>query len=153
MNGNLQSSLLLAATLTFEELGFLFATDELTASQAEAEVEAIARVGFTGPRNGILEVRVTADVLPVLVENMLGSDFSDPQLTLDALGEVANVICGNVVPAVSGSDAVFDLRAPQATAGPGRDLPPLPEPTIRVSLGIEEGRADVALSFENQADE
>lgn len=148
MRGDLKSSLLQAATSTFEELGFLFATGEPTESQAEAEVEAIARVGFTGPCEGILEVRVAGGVLPALVENMMGAEVSDPHLTLDALGEVANVICGNVVPAVAGPEAVFDLHAPRVTRGAGAELPSLPESAARLSLGIDEGRADLALSFE-----
>lgn len=152
MSGDLRSSLLQAATSTFEELGFLFADGEPSESQAAAAVEGVARVAFTGPREGVLEVRVAGEVLRSLAVNMLGTDdLTDDELALDALGEVANVICGNVLPEIAGSAAIFDLRAPLVTAGNGDTLSPVPEPATRLSVGIDEGRADLALCVRDVA--
>lgn len=154
MHGDLTSSLLQAATSTFEDLGFLFATSEPSESQAEAKVEAVARVAFTGPCEGTLEVRVAGGVLRVLASNMLGmEETTEHDVTLDALGEVANVICGNVVPAVSGRAAVFDLHAPEVVLGDGTGLSPIREPATRLSVGIDHGRADIALAIEPDSDE
>lgn len=146
MSGDMRSSLLRAATSTFEELGFLFADEEPNEDQFEATVDGVARVEFTGPREGVLEVRLAGGILRDLAINMLGTDdLTDDELALDALGEVANVICGNVVPEISGSEAIFDLRAPLVTAGDGDGLSPIPESATRLSVGIDGGRADLAL--------
>ncbi len=148
MSGDLRSSLLRAATSTFEELGFLFATPDPSEEQAEAPVEAVARVPFAGPCHGLLEIRVAGGVLRSLALNMLGEeDVPSEPVVLDALGEIANVICGNVVPDISGATAIFDLQAPEVTPGPGDTLRPLPEPVTRLSLGIDEGRAELALAI------
>jgi hypothetical protein len=66
-------------------------------------------------------------------------------IQVDALGEVTNVICGNVLPALAGRDAVFDLGAPRpldAHAAPGSAA------EAEVLLGLGAGRALVSLHLE-----
>ncbi len=146
MSGDLRSSLQRAATSTFEELGFLFAATELDESQAAAAVEAVARVPFAGPCRGVLEVRVAGGVLRALTLNMLGTDqLPEESVRLDALGELTNVICGNLVPDIAGPAVIFDLEAPQVVSGGAPALSPIPEPATRLSFGIDVGRADLTL--------
>ena len=76
---------------------------------------ATCSVTFHGAGSGRVVVGVTADVLPALAGNMLGSAESpDIQLQRDALGELVNVLTGNVLPLVHGASAVFRLGAPVA---------------------------------------
>jgi hypothetical protein len=85
-------------------------------------------------------VRVCGGLLPIITSNMLGEeDVSSKNLQYDALGEIANVICGNMLPGIAGSDKVFHVRAPQVAEIP--DLPPVAE----VQVGLGEGRADLLL--------
>lgn len=115
MATSLQAPLRSAATSTFEELGFLLA---LPADGDAPRLAHGARVEFRGPRTGCLELRVTTSLLPVVAANMLGSiDEPSLALQLDALGELANVITGNVVPALDGPRAVYLLGAPVLATG------------------------------------
>ena len=143
---NTTSRLLAATSSTFERLGFLFAEQELTDEQQAAQVGAAARVAFEGPFSGVVEVHTTGNVLPELTANMLGeATEADQRLHLDALGEVANVITGNVLPALGGSTAVFSLQPPTVVDTPsqfGAAAYPL---VANGSLGVGDGRVDVFL--------
>jgi len=139
----MRSPLLAAATTTFESLALLLPSSELTPAEAAAPAAYAVRVSFAGPFRGALEVRVTADVARSLAENMLGVNDADPALVRDALGEVANVVCGNLLPDIGGREAVFHLSAPEpldaaSTLGPSSY-------ELVASLGVDGGRADLAL--------
>ncbi len=61
-----------AATLTFEDLGFLLPTQEIDEQQLNAQFEAAVSVNFEGPFSGKLLVRVCGGLLPIIATNMLG---------------------------------------------------------------------------------
>jgi chemotaxis protein CheX len=140
------SMLLAAATSTFEQLGFLFADYELEGFQEQAPLDASARVVFAGPMHGAIEIQLTKALLPELTQNMLGDeDALDEAVWADALGEVANVICGNILPHIAGPEAVFDLASPQVELS-GKGLEPYPGPEVSSGiLGIEDGRTRITL--------
>ena len=144
MSSSLLDPLYRAATLTFEEMALLYATP--LQEPIDMPVAAEVAVAFTGPLCGRVVVRTYGGVLPVLAANLLGEDDEPPQrLQADALGEVANVICGNLLPAIGGPEAVFRLAAPSmgdTTAG-GGEFPDLP--VADVSLDLECGRAQILL--------
>lgn len=101
-----------------------------------------AQVEFRGPRTGRLEVRCPESLLPLLASNMLCSEEPSMALQLDAFGELANIICGNVLPFVSETDA-FRLSAPRV--GPASHTLPA-EPTAAASrLMVGEWEVTVAL--------
>ena len=117
LDDGLEEALAGAVSMTLEELGFLFAT-EAEAGDARSGGGVAMEVGFRGPRTGRLRLELSVDTLPLLAANMLGmEDPPSEALQMDALGEVANVVCGNVLPVVHGPRAVFDLECPRA-AGP-----------------------------------
>jgi hypothetical protein len=142
LHERLEAALYAAAMLTFEQLGFMFAISEQevrawdgdapardTADapdvpeppDATDSVEAVAGVPFWGPVSGRLEVVAAGGLLPALAANMLGEDAPPSRETQrDALGEVANVICGNALPAIAGAAAVFRLGPPQVIDGAPR---------------------------------
>lgn len=145
MSSSLADPLFRAATLTFEELALLYATPLTDPIQATPEAEIA--VAFHGLLRGRLVLRAFDGLLPTLAANMMGDDAAPPrQLQLDALGEVANVICGNLLPAVGGVDEIYGLDTPraigEATGGPD-EIPELP--VADVSLELEGGRAQVLL--------
>ena len=116
----MNSLLARAATSTFEELAFLFAEGEPTDAQREAALDVAVAVAFRGAVLGELVLEVSSNLLPGLAASMLGVDAvaSDDEQR-DALGELANVICGNLMPTVAGARAVISLEAPRVVqAGP-----------------------------------
>lgn len=143
MNQNMEKALFQAAALTFEELGFLFPNSELEGEQKTASTDAMVGVEFSGPFEGKLLVRVCGNLLPTLALNMLGEDVPPPiALQHDALGEIANVICGNALPLIAGKTEVFRLKSPQLIP---HDVGIHTSPTAAVELGLDQGRAEVMI--------
>lgn len=129
---------------TLEELCFLYEMPELEVEQEETDLPANASVTFHGPFEGALEVRMATGLLPVVAANMLGTtDLPTEADQLDALGEVANVVCGNVLPALGGATAVFDIGAPAKALSGGAT--PSEAPRLRVRLNLENGPAEARL--------
>jgi CheY-specific phosphatase CheX len=129
-----------ATASTFEDLAFLMPTGAPDELQSAAPIAAAVYVDFRGPMRGRVAVHVTDDVMLALGANMLGDDIHPASESLhDALGEVANVIAGNVLPAIAGRAKVFDLAAPATTGAPAGGA------RASVRLGIEGGRAEVYL--------
>src|SRR5688572_10158237 len=99
---------------TFEDLALICPDFTLSDKQSEAPVDVAMAVSFSGPLNGRLVLKATSHILPGIAENMLGSDNVDGNaVERDALGELANVMCGNLLPLIGGATAVFVLSAPQ----------------------------------------
>jgi CheY-specific phosphatase CheX len=109
------TSLFQAATSTFESLALLFPEPCSVEGAEFIPLAAAFSVTYHGDQHGRVVVGVTTGVLPALAENMLGAAAApDPQLQRDALGELVNVVTGNVLPMVHGATAVFRLDAPLA---------------------------------------
>ena len=131
-----------AATLTFEELGFLFAAPELGDEQKDLPTEETTSVKFRGSNvAGNIVLKTNADLLSVIAANMLGDDEPPAkEMQRDALGEIANVICGNALPEIFGKHEVFKLDAPQHASSPINE-----RPAAAVRVNLDEGCADVLL--------
>jgi CheY-specific phosphatase CheX len=140
---NVETQLYQTAVWTFEELAFMFCTPELLDEVMECKPQATASVTFSGPMSGKLVVSLCGEMLSELASNMLGQEESPSEREqLDALGEVANVICGNILPKVTGSDEVFRIDAPDVAAGSGPDRAGA---SACISVPLSIGRADLAL--------
>jgi CheY-specific phosphatase CheX len=145
MPTNPVKSLSRAATSTFESLAFLVPEEQPAAGAALVPMAAGATVGWRGPFGGRVTVGVSAGVLRAVAENMLGATAAaDARTQRDALGEVANVVTGNVLPLVAGAEAVFRLDAP--VVAEGADFTPRAGEERRaiVHLRMDEGDAVVA---------
>jgi CheY-specific phosphatase CheX len=106
-------------------------------------------VRFQGPFHGALQVQLYGQVLPIVVANMLGEeDTPTRSQQLDALGEIANIICGNLLPQIAGAHEVFQLDAPQAVDAAGAPESPPMACITNVQLGLEQGRVDLGLWVE-----
>lgn len=113
----------LAATATkvLEELAFFFVEPDPDAANHTPGVDydgIVCVVDFVGPYDGRLEFHLPAPLASALAANMLGDDAAPPNLVRDAAGEVANVICGNVLPTLAGSDVSFSLEVEGAAFVP-----------------------------------
>ena len=115
MTHSLDNFLVLVAEKTFERLAFMFAVPEEEAPDSVPGFTA-ATVAFDGPFQGQLVIAIADQMLPVLATNMLGvEEESSPVLTqqYDALKELANVVCGNLLPEIAGPQAEFHVGAPE----------------------------------------
>ncbi len=140
MGKKLETELYRAATLTFEELSFLLPTPEIDEEQLNAPVEAAVSVDFEGPFSGRLLVKVCGGLLPAITANMLGEEETPSRTQqYDALGEIANVICGHMLPGIAGSKDIFHVSPPKIAES--ADSPPMAE----VQVGLGAGRADLLL--------
>ena len=146
MSKHLERTLYKAAALTFEELGFILPTPELDEQQASALPDVTVNVGFDGPFAGQLAINICGSLLPLLASNMLGED-GIPALEQqhDGLREIANVICGNMLPGIAGSKLVFHIRPARILEKKLADQLLRTIPVAEVSIGLNEGRAELRL--------
>ena len=129
----LQRELYQAAARTFEDLAFMFPVPE-SKFTAETEGKSVS-VAFTGLFDGRLLVTAQSRLLPVIAANMLGEeDATTEAQQWDALGEVANVSCGNILPSIGGLTTVFRLDAPKPAETVSGATP-----TASATLSFEEG--------------
>jgi CheY-specific phosphatase CheX len=115
MNQPLDQALSAAAEQTFEALAFMFTMPEEDSPPASMAPVAMVAVEFDGPFAGQLVVGVSADMLPAVAANMLGLEpgtTPTDEQRQDALRELANVVCGNLLPEIAGPKAVFNVRPP-----------------------------------------
>lgn len=148
MSSTTVQSLSRATTATFEELALLFPEHDLSPEQAAAPLDVAVSVEFRGPLRGRLVLRASSSILSAIAANMLGEDASrQAPLQRDALGEIANVICGNVLPVIAGAEAVFHLSAPHVHEGVDVVSRELDAPSASSLFGVEDGRVEAVLYF------
>lgn len=145
MNQHLAQALLQAAALTFEDLGFMLPTPELDAQQQSLALDTAVSVSFHGPQSGRLVILTCREMLPMLAANMLGEEEASEQQQRDALGEVANVICGNMLPGLAGAKAVFNLDPPRFMATTQDLADGSTALAAEAQLGLDIGRAELRL--------
>lgn len=147
MNATLDTTLRDAAVATFEQVVFLLPDTPPDAVQQSRTVQAVATIEFSGPADGLLQVHACEGLLPRLTANMMGQDTAPESLQLDALGEIANIICGQIFPHLEPL-AGFRQQPPRvdAVANGGTAAHSVrTEPAACVQLGVEGSRADVVL--------
>jgi chemotaxis protein CheX len=108
-----------------EQLAFMFGEsvapkDLVDAGESFVKVE----MGFTGELDGSLWMVLTEEVCPEIAANVLGLDPDDKiaaDRSYDAIKEVLNVTCGNLLTSISGEEPIFDLSIPQISHLNGGD--------------------------------
>jgi hypothetical protein len=151
VNNSAEKILYRKAALIFEELGFLMPRPEKVGFfQKEC---SSAAVPFKGPFSGCLLVTVSPGLLSLLSSNMLGeAGRTSTFLEQDALREIANVICGNALPAIYGFELVFQLDAPKLLDRPDMLLQGSEfREELQVRIAFNAGHAAVALLVEHGA--
>jgi len=144
MSVSLQNSLYSAAVYTFEQVVFLVPDIPPDAAQRRLPVEAVASVAFSGPARGTLQLHAGDGLLPLITANMVGMDDPDEALQLDALGELANIICGQFLPALDSVNA-FEHKPPEVFTGEAFSFESPAVLSARAEIGLESSRADVLL--------
>lgn len=141
----LRKALYRSAVQTFEDLTFMLAEPEQDDSPG-GPLDLMASITFKGPFAGRVMVAASGDFLGTVAANMLGEDgpVSD-QHRLDMLAEIANVICGNLLPAVAGEEEVFHFEAPIVFESNAIPFDESEAPAAQTTVAFDEGRADVTL--------
>ncbi|MFA5864565.1 MAG: chemotaxis protein CheX [Phycisphaerae bacterium] len=78
--------------------------------------QLMGTIEFTGPVNGKLVVRCSDSFSSVLAGNLLGIDPADQHIQAnawDALEELLNVVCGNLVNVLFDRNKTFRLSSPR----------------------------------------
>lgn len=149
MNQALSRKLAEVTADTLGKLAFIFAFPTETVPAMDGQGLETVRVDFNGPCCGVMELGLPASTLNEIAVNMLGAGDGEP-LTVeqqnDALKELANVVCGNLLPALAGDAAEFSLHAPYIATGVGR---PASEPDAVGYLMLEGGACRVWLRLEH----
>ncbi len=129
----------------FEKLAFIFSFREEERGDMDYGDAVAAGVSFSGQFKGRLVMVVSADMLPELAGNMLGMDDvndSTAEQQHDALKELINVVCGNLLPKIAGKEIVFNVDAPRIISDPaaiGRSE----SPAAVARLALEDGQCDI----------
>ena len=155
MSNRFDDALSQVAEETMMSLAFLFLlNDEETADVGDVE-KVVASVDFSGPFAGALFVSAPTALLPELAANMLGFEEEagepGPEVQNDALKELLNVICGNLLPEIAGAEAVFKVHAPQVCGGGIPDVYLDQTAAGKVTLPIESGVVELVLFVESHA--
>lgn len=103
-----------------EQVAFMFAEPAdpaiLPAPQGAC---IVADMRFTGAFNGGLRMAAASRFCVEMAANVLGMEPDDPASEahgIDTMKELLNVVCGNVLTEIAGSEAVFTLSIPMACA-------------------------------------
>ncbi|MFO7707947.1 MAG: chemotaxis protein CheX [Desulfobacterales bacterium] len=134
---------------TLEKMAFLFALpgEEGTPERVVADPLETAEVSFCGPCSGRMQFGLSASVMTELAANMLGSeDSADVSIEKqrDALRELANVICGNLLPAIGGREAEYSIGTPRIV---GAARATLGSAAVESRLTVEGGVCRVAIEL------
>jgi hypothetical protein len=152
MSSWLATRLFRATVRTFEDLGFILPSFDLTDAQRAARSDATVEITFQGRFSGRLVLSLFGPILAVMAGNMLGEAESavSRETQVDALGELANVICGNVLPEIAGDRETFFLTPPVLLKAPLGPPDPGAGIVSDVWVGLDEGRAEVRLYLEGE---
>ena len=102
---------------------------------------------FSGPFGGGMELCLPAPALVELAVNMLGAKDGEelsPEQQHDALKELINVVCGNLLPILAGHTEEFNLRPPHGR----RRKPGVGGPVAVGYLMLENGACRVRMRLD-----
>jgi hypothetical protein len=149
VNNRYEAILASVAEKTLAELAFIFSMPDEEAVRHVSPALVGATVKFVGPFSGTLAVAVSANMLSAIASNMLGLGDGDrapsPDQQRDALRELASVVCGNLLPAMAGTEVEFKVEAPGIADPKAIEGTDQARPVARTRLTLDEGRAELAL--------
>jgi CheY-specific phosphatase CheX len=143
MKNRIEKKLGETAVRTFEDTCFMYSVPELKEVQSNLPMEAAAEVKYRGNFTGRVVLEARGGLFKSIAVNMLGNDHPTETQMRDALGEIANIICGNVIPALGESPDSYRIENPRYLTGAECRSVLLGEPLVTLVLNLNLGRADV----------
>jgi CheY-specific phosphatase CheX len=138
MSESLTQALRQATASTFEKFAMLIAENAPLRAGPQGEPRTTAIV-LTGGTNGQFELDVDSSLLPEIAQEMLGVADADYQAEVDVLGELANVICGNLLAELP-SEGTTHLSAPSISVALYRGAP-----VARAAFSVERRSVEARL--------
>ncbi len=139
------------AAETLEQLAYFFVEkpeDDDIFEPTDEMVTAVA--SFNGPFSGCVGISLALNLLPEVASNMLGIEDGEisEQEQVDAFKEVANILCGNLLPKIAGPEKVFDIDSPVILEKANAFVPEKMELIGEVILTIDETDCKLQLFVE-----
>lgn len=134
---------------TFEDICFMYPMPELKDAQEKMKLEAVAEARYHGDHSGSLRIETRGGLLSAVAANILGNSPDLSRSKKDALGEIANIICGNIVPYLGRGKKGYKIEAPKSLK---KDLAEQcrKKPLMAISLNFEQGRADIKFFVDDE---
>lgn len=150
MKKSLEKQVYDIAVETFEVSSFLYPIkeDEVTDKQQFLPPENKVRteVGFRGASEGQIVLTPSQKVLTAMAGNMLGIDKPSEKQKKDALCEVGNIICGNVVSLLSDDDNICYIEPSRLLYDEEETSGEITDKIIEtVSIYLDEGKVEIDL--------
>ncbi|MBI5804924.1 chemotaxis protein CheX [candidate division TA06 bacterium] len=143
MKTRVENALKEAGLKTFEGICFMYPVPELKEIQEMLPLEAAAEVKYRGDFSGRMMIETRGGLFQAIAVNMLSSQDPTGEQKMDALGEVANIICGNVIPALGGISQGYRIEAPRCIPLNEVQNNLLGEPLVSMVFNLNQGRADL----------
>ena len=147
MKTQIKKVLIESTIRTFEDLCFMYQEPELKDAQENLPLEAAAEVKYRSDDfTGKLLIETRGGLFSAIATNILSNDDPSSQQKKDALGEIGNIICGNVVPSLGGGGREYKIEPPRSLNKD--DLLKeewQEEPVAEITLNFNDGRADIKL--------
>lgn len=93
---------------TLEKYCGLFFMKHSIPSDLDNKLELITQIKFSGPFKGSFLLLLYGEICGDLVSRMLGETTTSEKQRVDAIHEIASIICGNILPYLSSSEEIFD---------------------------------------------
>jgi chemotaxis protein CheY-P-specific phosphatase CheC len=138
-----------------EKCAFIFAE-----TAAKDEIDDVAgeyvcvAMSFSGAWRGTMQLALPRPLCAVIAANMLGLEPDDEEAAQaqdDAVKELLNVTCGNVLTTLAGTEAVFSLSAPKTQVLPAAEWKALLQSPESVGFTVEEQPALLRLTIDDEA--
>jgi chemotaxis protein CheY-P-specific phosphatase CheC len=116
-HNNYHEILLQTSQKVFEDTAFAFIDppEEEEIPALSSDLFETYEIHFSGPFSGSLSMALEKPLPLALAASMLGTENDDPEVVEkhnDAMGEILNIICGNILPLMAGPQAEFALESP-----------------------------------------
>jgi hypothetical protein len=149
MSSALGDQLYQVASEAFERLATMTPLPPEDAVKHDLTVFRTARVDFKGPLKGNFRMRFYGGLSHAVAQTLLGEAPSTQQEE-DALKEMTNVICGNLLPYLAGPKPLYQMDPPQIEAG-FVEGPSAQEPALAVAgITFPEGHAAMEVFLEKE---
>ncbi|MFA5322872.1 MAG: chemotaxis protein CheX [Smithella sp.] len=144
MKVKIKKALDVASINTFEDVCFMYQVPELKNIQKNLKPEASSAVRYRGDYAGTLLIETSGNLFSAIAANILSTEDPDSRQKRDALGEIANIICGNVVTSLGRGKLGYKIESPKSLSKKellkktGHE-----KPVAEITLNFNEGRADI----------
>lgn len=138
------------AVNAFEVTCFMFPLEEQEIEEGAKFSEDVKRaaVDFNGAAEGRMIIHPSEELLTAIAANMLGVENPSEDEESGALCEIANIICGNIVPLFAEDDDICYVEPPviveENTAVP-QDIENIE--TENVQIYLDEGTVEISVYY------